>query len=1269
MSIHIIMAQKTKKKAFYLSSAVIIAIISIFLFNYPPQSVNAADESVSCNSTTLDQTALDALAGDAVTFTDGGDGICIFTGTLGAASVTVNADVTLTHNAEDEDGLSITTADYFLLNGNIDVEGKGCSGGENGSTDGHGPDTSTGVCAQTTSGYGKSGDSGGAHAGSGGEGHYGGAVQLTTYGDSNNSSLLGSGGGATSNPNTYGGNGGGLIALTIGGTLTVNGSINADGQDGYGTANRGGGGSGGSIKVTTTTLAGSGAISVDGGNGNTNYSGGGGAGRAAIYYNDASGFTLTNITAAKGLKSSGTTGNAEDGTVGSIFILDQDSDILTTTTGLELQDGDDYTKSEITFLDGAQIWCDSFATLNIGATGTLAMDDNTWTCDSVDTINMSAGTWTTSGTSTMSFNKAGSQVDWDISNNLTLNNLTYNGGYAGITSASGGLLTLDNPIDINLVNTDIISSVDLDATNLTLDASSSVSAKGTGCAGGITSSTNGYGPNTSTGICTQGESGYGKGNDGGGAHAGAGGRGNYGDATQLTTYGSADNPSLFGSGGGSNANPNNYGGYGGGKVFIDVTDTLSVAGDINADGQDGYGSGSRSGGGSGGALKITTGTLSGAGTISVDGGNGNTDYSGGAGGGRAYVGYAVNDSFNLSNITSTKGLKSSGTPGSAVDGGDGSVSTLAYTAPTQPTLSPSDTSRNMALTSSAYSSNGASHTSTDWYVCTDAACDASSLVWYSEDDASNLEAVTVNTTNGTFAGTLAGETKLAPATSHQIKVRHTNAAGDSTWSSFTGQSTQANNVPSAPTNVAPADATTDQSKTPTLTSSIYSDSDSDDHGDSTWEIYESSDCTGDKAWRSLDDSSNLESIDTSAAGTFLDDYATPGELKGHTEYSWKARHDDEYSGQSSDSSCTKFTTLNTTPTANAGADQTATEGDDVTLSGSSTDLDWNDTVTETWIESLDSSDACTLSGTTATTSDKETSYTCQFQVTADDGQGTTDTDTMTLTVTADNDAPTMGTLADVVVDEEQALLIAISSADTDSSSLTLSASTLPTGAVFTDNEDTTGNMQWTPTSDQSGAYAVTFSVSDGTTAVTQNITITVNDTVQDEEEEEPVNTIEDIGLVSGTESGPGIVTLYDNDNVELCSVRAWNEGGSVPFAVRFLDTTYVAVVKNKVGTTIHLYDLNCNIIEKKRLSPKLHPRNIVTRNFLGKTTSQEIGLTSRRGSTVYGKIFRYNPNKDKWYLLRQKTFRPVPTGYNLKKTKKGNILIKKNNKTLHKWEI
>src|SRR5208337_3495428 len=86
----------------------------------------------------------------------------------------------------------------------------------------------------------------------------------------------------------YGGSeGGGAIRLNVGGVLTVDGQLSANGD--WGLQDNSGGGSGGSIWVTAGTLAGNGQITADGGEGEL-YGGGGGAGGRIALYSRANAF-------------------------------------------------------------------------------------------------------------------------------------------------------------------------------------------------------------------------------------------------------------------------------------------------------------------------------------------------------------------------------------------------------------------------------------------------------------------------------------------------------------------------------------------------------------------------------------------------------------------------------------------------------------------------------------------------------------------------------------------------------------------------------------------------------------------------------------------------------------------------------------------------------------------------------------------------------------------------------------------------------------------
>ncbi len=699
---------------------------------------------------------------------------------LGATNdFTISNGATITHAAGNTTGISISADVVTVSSGStIDANGKGCQGGTQGSTSGYGPNTSTGICAQSTSGYGVS-RAGGAYGGRGGKGSDS-LLVGTTYGSSSAPTFLGSGGGAESTGYpSAGGVGGGKIRLDAT-TLTVSGTVSANGANGYlGAA----GGSGGSVYITATTLAGAGTIGASGGNGaaNSDHQGGGGGGRVAVYYDTLSGFTLGNITASKGLKTGGTAADGENGTT---FILNRKTDDgigdLYITSGLAFQDGIDFMRTNITAVSGSVLSCGSSGTVDVGATSTLAINGGTWTC-AVDAVNITAGTMTTSGTNVMTFNKAGEVVTWNITNDFTLNNLTYTGGTAGTTRSNGGLFTVSTG-NVTLVNSTINSSVNWTGfTSVNLDANSKISADGKGCQGGVFGSGNGYGPNLTTGICAQSTSGYGAAYNGG-AHGGRGGNGS--GSLVGTTYDSSSAPTFLGSGGGAESTGYpSAGGVGGGTIRLDAV-TLTVDGTVSANGANGY---LGAAGGSGGSVYITATTLAGAGTIGVSGGNGvaNSGHQGGGGGGRAAV-YLASGNFNLGNITATKGLKSGG---SAADGEDGSVYSFQYTIPSTPSItSPAASSYNVSQSSatvsgSAYSSNGAAHVSSDWMIKTDNDCsNTTNRVWYKDTDAANKTSIVVNAANGTFTGALSGQTALASGTTYYACVRYNNGAGASNWS-------------------------------------------------------------------------------------------------------------------------------------------------------------------------------------------------------------------------------------------------------------------------------------------------------------------------------------------------------------------------------------------------------------------------------------------------------------------------------------------------------
>jgi hypothetical protein len=180
-----------------------------------------------------------------------------------------------------------STLDMLVFN-NVDVELGGAIivDGE-GYSQGTGPGAGQSVDADGSgAGY---GGAGGASASGPGGVSYGSALQPVDYG---------SGGGFGGGPVYGGSQGGGALHLSVGGILTVDGKISANGEAGL--QDDSGGGSGGSIWVTAAALTGGGQFAADGGAGELYGGGGGAGGRIALYSGENAFFGLTAASGGEG---------------------------------------------------------------------------------------------------------------------------------------------------------------------------------------------------------------------------------------------------------------------------------------------------------------------------------------------------------------------------------------------------------------------------------------------------------------------------------------------------------------------------------------------------------------------------------------------------------------------------------------------------------------------------------------------------------------------------------------------------------------------------------------------------------------------------------------------------------------------------------------------------------------------------------------------------------------------------------------------------------
>ena len=162
---------------------------------------------------------------------------------------------------------------------------------------------------------------------------------------------------------------------------------------------------------------------------------------------------------------------------------------------------------------------------------------------------------------------------------------------------------------------------------------------------------------------------------------------------------------------------------------------------------------------------------------------------------------------------------------------------------------------------------------------------------------------------------------------------------------------------------------------------------------------------------------------------------------------------------------------------------------------STTDADAGDTHTYALVAGAGDTDngSFTIAGTslkTAAVFDRETkgSYSIRVRTTDSGTPGLTYEEQFTIQVANVNEAPVLDPVGNRHVDEGSSLQFTVSAWDPEDRPLSYTASDLPGGAVFVDQE-----FRWAPTYEQAGTYPVTFTVSDGEETDSESITITVED--------------------------------------------------------------------------------------------------------------------------------------------------------------------------------
>ena len=177
-------------------------------------------------------------------------------------------------------------------------------------------------------------------------------------------------------------------------------------------------------------------------------------------------------------------------------------------------------------------------------------------------------------------------------------------------------------------------------------------------------------------------------------------------------------------------------------------------------------------------------------------------------------------------------------------------------------------------------------------------------------------------------------------------------------------------------------------------------------------------------------------------------------------------------GALSDSQTATLTVLNVNqpPILAAIGEKSLSERQQLTFNVTATDPD-NDLVTFTCTGLPNG--AVFINGSFAWTPDYEQAGNYLLTVTASDGT-LINSETISITVNPTNRAPVIEAIADQTITVSKTLTFTVSGSDPDRDAVSLSAESLPQGAVFEN-----GSFTWTPTDIQVGTCQVTFVANDG----------------------------------------------------------------------------------------------------------------------------------------------------------------------------------------------
>lgn len=328
-----------------------------------------------------------------------------------------------------------------------------------------------------------------------------------------------------------------------------------------------------------------------------------------------------------------------------------------------------------------------------------------------------------------------------------------------------------------------------------------------------------------------------------------------------------------------------------------------------------------------------------------------------------------------------------------------------------------------------------------------------------------------------------------------------------------------------------------------------------------------------------------------------------------------------------------------------------------------------------WTEINDNEGACSLSDMSSATpqltvTNKTTNYSCVYEVLATNSNKESASAKTTVNVTANNDAPKLAIVGNQQGSEEQPLMFTVSATDSDSSWINLTVRDtygdfevkgINIATLFTDQWNREGIFQWTPFVGVTGTYRLTIIASDNSNIATQELMITISNRQVTTNETTIDTSCQRIARNMGSNLGKGMATSYDIEGNVIQSWEIFQEGGVHPLLFHVNGEQYIAVIKKRVGTSLHVYDCHGKLLKKKKLSQKLQWHNIIKGQLDQNKDSDELIIATLRKQTLRIDAVTFNTTKNKLTKIGHAKFRNIKNHhYQISVTqKKINVMINK----------